>query len=295
MGEVQSGKFKEFTVLELTLIYQIPAKRLAFLTVLTFLTFSVSPIVMLKFILVAAPRTGSELLATCLRQHQNVILFGELFNDEEEERQRAFYIKKSFRSFGEQSRTFYRWGDDANDFLNKYIFVNHWAVGFKILYNQARNEPKAEKAWDYLIENEDIHVIHLIRRNLLASLVSLKTALLTDEWVQLKDSPTNPTSSPTFRLDPQHCESYFEQTLERYQWIKSAFSRHPIIEIEYERDLCHQFEKTRQDLQDFLKITRQPLEKLLVKQAKRKLHDTIINYHELKDYFQNTDYEVFFQ
>ncbi len=261
---------------------------------------------MMKFVLLAHSRSGSTLVAMALRQHRSIVMFGELFNDEEPERKRAFDFGASFRQarrigcLSQRSKiNYYTQSVDAAEFLQKEIFADHdWsedsAIGFKMLYEQARESVNAITAWDYLLQNKDIHIIHLQRNNLLESYLSLRLAHMTGEWTIPESTATGVDGLNRILLDPVACQTYFDQTMALREQIRKNFSTHPILDIEYERDICAHFDTTMQEIQRFLDIPEQDLPQLIKKQAQQKPWEQIANYQDLRLFFRFTSYREFF-
>jgi len=252
------------------------------------------------FILLGHGRTGSTLLVRSLTEHPNVRMFGELFHYDQPERERAFHALNKKFGPGRHETDFYREGEDGATFLREKVFYQRpWseilAVGYKMFYLHARGNPNVSTAWDYLINNKDIHVVHISRANLLECWVSLKIASITKEWHWQKGAPGPRTSLPSLELDPVECENYFNQTLVHRQWALERFKDHPAIEIEYEADVVGRFQETVYKLHDFLEIPRGPAEQILEKMAKRKPREQIVNFEEFKEHFRNTLYESFFE
>lgn len=261
---------------------------------------------MIKFILLGYGRTGSTLLSLALREHYHVRMYEEIFNEAEEERRRSLlagYRVCQTNGIGyqeEEGRSeFYRNGEDAARFVREEVFYERrcqepLAVGFKIFYNQARQDRNAKKVWNYLIENKDIRVIHLTRNNLLECLLSLEIAFRTNEWTSPEGATVKRAQLPPFRLDPKTCESYFHELFVSREWAKLSFREHKTLSLEYEKDLCHDFQSTMTRVQDFLGVPRWHTEQPLAKQAKRTPREQISNYTELKEHFHCTLFEEFF-
>src|SRR5882757_756143 len=122
-------------------------------------------------------------------------MFGELFNESERVRRKAYRSGLKGCQIAKQralSSTDYYRGGDAGKFLDQFVFYHHQrepvAVGFKIFYEHCREDADAQKAWSYLIADQGIRLIHLIRENLLESLLSLVIAESTNEWARLVGS-----------------------------------------------------------------------------------------------------------
>jgi Sulfotransferase family len=260
---------------------------------------------MVRFIVLGHARNGSTLLTTALGQHEQVRIFGELFNDEEEERRRAFRagcpLYRDGRLIDRQSEgraEFYRDGCDGATFLREEVLYQRYtddlfAVGFKIFYNQARTA-SAKSAWMYLRRTPSIRVIHLLRKNLLESLLSLRLAFLTGEWVRPRQAGTTVSQPPPIWLHPEETRAYFDEITAWRQWAIKFFRSHHMLEMEYASDLCSKFNETLQRAQEFLGIPFQPVTQLLEKQAQRSPADQISNYAELKTHFDDTPYGTFF-
>ena len=233
-----------------------------------------------KFIVLSHGRTGSILLSLALGKHPNVRMFLELFHDDEQERHRSFRADDKV----------YKDGEDGAKFLREAVFYDrYWrklkAVGFKIFYDQAHKDKYAE----------DIHIIHLIRRNLFESWVSYEVALRTDEWAVLKCEKPKSSPLPPFMIDAKKCGQLFKQVMAYRKWARETFHDHPFLEVEYEKNICGHFQAMMQDIQDFLGLPRAIADIPTEKQARLKPMDQVSNYEMLKDYFSHTDFKDFFQ
>jgi LPS sulfotransferase NodH len=252
---------------------------------------------MVRFVLLSQPRSGSTLVRMSLADHSCVEMFGEIFNDDE------LIRRKALRTGSRQRRLRgvvepYQEGDDGARFLRERIFAGvdegPAAVGFKLFHSQARGDPTAATAWDYLIAEEGIRVVHLVRGNLLDSYVSLQLALLTGTWLRPAGSPEPRRDVPPLELDPGACEEYFEEVSADFARAEHSFRHHLRLDIEYERDLCHDFEAALHRIQDFLEVPRVPPTRPLEKQARRPAREQIANYDALARYFRGSQHERFF-
>lgn len=252
---------------------------------------------MVRFILLAHGRCGSSLITESLARHPEVRVGGELFHCEEEPRRRAFRPLNGTESATHHESRHYRSGTNAARFLEHDVFHERpgiRAVGFKMFYVHARSNANEREAWNYLLTNNDIRVIHLIRTNMLESYISLRVASITGEWERPRDSSAPRVEAPTLELEPKVCEAHFNQELAWRQWGRESFRHHPFLEIEYDKDVCTRFQAVMNEIQDFLDIARLPASQLLEKQSRRSTREAIINFDELKNYFQHTLYEEFF-
>jgi LPS sulfotransferase NodH len=258
---------------------------------------------MTKFILLGHRRSGSTLALCGLLDHGNVYVSGELFNEDEKEREKSFGLglrhSKAARKQGITNARFYRDSEDAAEFIDKKVFFDHWwepvAVGFKLFYHQARDTPGSRLAWEYLKSHPEVRIIHLIRRNFLESLLSLRIAIQTDEWARLANTTRPRSTVPPFYLNPQDCSDYFLEIEQQKKDARNSFHSHHFLEVEYERDLCGDFEQTIYRIQDFLNVPRLRARKLVERQAQRKPSQQISNYSELKEYFRPSPHSDLFE
>jgi LPS sulfotransferase NodH len=264
---------------------------------------------MTRFILLGHARCGSTLLVCSLMKHPDIHLFGELFNTFEEERQRSFRSGVRLWQAAPANRggaaapdpnDFYRYGDDGVAFLRRNVFYEHarapLAIGFKLFYQQARSTPGARRVWRYLSEHQEIRVVHLVRRNLLESLLSLRVALATDEWTLPRgQAPTSPALL-RLRLEAEECEHYFVRIERQRERARRRFRGHAMMEVEYERDLCGRFEEMVREVERFLGVPEggSPSLPELEKQGVGELSERISNYEELRRHFRRSPYSYLF-
>ena len=262
---------------------------------------------MVKFMLLGHARSGSTLLVCGLMQHPGIHLFGEIFNNLEEERKSAFRaglvnhdLVRPHKAAGALDvEGFYREGADAAEFLAKRVFYKHArdsvAVGFKLFYHQARATPGARRAWRYLAHQPDLRVVELVRRDLLASLLSLHLAFRTGEWMRPRGAAAPSEEPEPMQLTPAECEDYFAEVARRRRWARRHFAGHPVLEVEYERDVCGNFEETVYRIQEFVGVPRRRARRLLEKQARWSPRELIGNYAELHEHFRRTPYAYLFE
>ena len=258
---------------------------------------------MVESVLVGPMRSGTTLIYCDLLSHGNVYMFGELFNEHEADRQigfqRGLLNNNAEHKRGIGASQYYQGGNGGN-FLTKMVYYYRWweptAVGFKLLYHQAQDSDDERAVWKYLIAEKDIRVIHLIREDLLAGLVSLKTAEQTNEWARPKNaSPESRRICPeSLSLSPEECEQYFEHILERRSWLRQCFSDDRRMELGYETDLCADFQQTMNKIYEFIEVPGKDAEQALEKQAVLTPAARIGNYQELEDYFRHTKYAGLF-
>lgn len=243
-----------------------------------------------RFLILSSARSGSTFLVGLLRSHPQVRCEGEIFHDQHPDKIFWAEMQKSETS---QEMLDLRDSDPAA-FLDKYIYQPDGeqvsATGFKIFYYHAVREDWAP-VWSALQADKDLRVIHLIRRNQLARVLSDKIANQTNQWFSLEENSESPDL--TVHLDPDRCKKEFERAARDHAKFADAFAGHPMLELSYE-DLAADLGKASELITGFLSIESRDLCTGLKKQNRRPAGDVIENYGELADYFKGTAWARFF-
>jgi LPS sulfotransferase NodH len=238
-----------------------------------------------RFVILARSRTGSNLLRSLLNEHSQAKVYSELFRSETD-------IDWGFPDVHSQAAlTLYQ--KDPVAFLNKRIFGKNprsiKAVGFKLFYYHAGFD-KGKQLWDYLVSEKDIKIIHLKRKNILATHLSRKKADITDAWANITGKPDEEVQ---FTLDYEECLQDFIRTRSWEQEFDQLFSHHPLLEVVYE-ELSNSYTGEIKRVQQFLGLPEEQVAPKTHKQGFLPLSEAIYNYQELKDRFSGTPWEEFF-
>jgi len=260
----------------------------------------------LKFVILGSARSGSTLLATAVRAHPAAAVFGELMN------------RSSQDAIMEVTALWpdcpYRHGSHAGELLSRWLFnpVRHAphvrASGFKLFYDQAREDEASFSIWSALLGDRTVHILHVIRENLLQALTSLRTALKTDEWAVFRghdgtytssgkygSRPYRVSSSPVrFKVSTSEAEWFFKTVAVEREWVRNAFQSHPYLELCYDR-LSVAFEDSMAGVFRFLRLPEHSSSAELVKQSRFTPRDQIENYEELREYFRRSVFAHYFQ
>jgi len=239
-----------------------------------------------KFVIIGCGRSGTNLLRSLLNSHSKIIAFGEIFR-------RYGEIGWSMPGYNKTPGELSLISSDPVQFLDKYVFrrypIQVSAVAFKLFYYHAQND-EWRPIWSYLQNNKNIHIIHLRRKNMLATRLSKEFAFRTNLWEKRNDTVLD---NPQIELDYQRLIEAFEKTREFEQRTDLAFNKHKKICITYE-DLCDNNELIIKQVLDFLGLEYESTKTNLCKQNKKKLSDSISNYHALKDKFRGTSWSEYF-
>jgi len=246
-----------------------------------------------KFIILGKGRTGSNMLASALRSHTQIVAYGELFNNADHHRilwEHPEYIP--YRPL-DRARKFRE--RDPRKFVEKFVFRRYplhvAAVGFKLFYYHAQ-EKSWESLWPLLRGMSGLKVIHITRKNMLRSLLSLKIAFTTREWSRRANGGAV-VASP-IELEYAECLNTFQKTREWEEKYDIYFDKHNKINVIYE-DLVKNYSMEMKRIQDFLGVKYELLHPSTSKQNNQALSKAISNYWDLKERFENSPWTEFFE
>jgi hypothetical protein len=156
------------------------------------------------------------------------------------------------------------------------------AVGFKLFYYHLTPDE-----WKSFVDDHELVVIHLLRRNRLRTLVSLDIASSTSRWTE--SHHRKPT---TIRMDPNTIISRIEEIESMEQKARTDLASHPYIELFYE-DMIRDPEEESDRALRLLGIdgSIDPQKIGLIKQNPMPLSDTVENYDDLIRALSGTRHE----
>lgn len=240
-----------------------------------------------RFIILGRSRTGSNFLRGLLASRADVIVLGEILKNPEN-------IEWGLNGFPQARNAAAVYREDPAAFLSDHVFrslptsVN--ALGFKLFYYHSRQDDR-KSAWHHLKLDKSIRVIHIKRNNILHTFLSWTRANENGRWVARAkpDSESEPVT-----LTYEDCLHEFESTRKWEQEADEFFSDHSLLSINYE-DLAADYQKTMVRIQKFLGIPYAQVKPQTYKQSRLPLDQAITNFHELKDRFQGSTWEEFFE
>jgi LPS sulfotransferase NodH len=245
-----------------------------------------------RFVVLARPRTGSNLIQGLLMAHPAIVAFGEIFHDPGEGAWRKWPYRFHPRGFRRRLR---------REMLERPVahletrFFRPMpgpirAVGFRLFYDQARGG-QVPDLWAHLASQSELHVIHLKRRNVLRTHLSQVVARRTGLW--LRRSSGRQAHAPV-KLSVEECRRVFSQTRAQEEEMDSFFRQQPRLEVTYEALVSDRQRQTRR-LFDFLSVPSVDVAPTTRKQAYLDLRDAIANYDELRESFAGTPWSGFFE
>lgn len=232
-----------------------------------------------QFVIVSSGRSGSNLLLSLLSSHPRVKHCGEYYTDNRMKRE-DFSGRDLLAEFHEQ--------------MNRKGFEK--AVGCKFLYYQLEaayaekfRVPALKRVQEFVLTNKDLKIVHLTRRNLLRTVVSMLVAARTGVYRahDQKDLPENASVT----ISPEDCIQRMQEIRDCEIRARQWFSGHQILEMTYE-DLVHDQDQETSRLLRFLNVDEMALAGRMVRQS-RSLKDSVANYADLVQTMTGTKYESF--
>ena len=233
-----------------------------------------------RFVILAAPRTGSNLLCTLLNSHPEVLCHHELFNPN------GIFYALEYRDGSMDLGSMEARDREPLAFLQRVWEhpLGASCVGFKMTRGQNDAVMRA------LIGDPGVLKILLYRRNRLKTFVSEQLARQTDQWeVYARDQLV--TGAPRLHIDVESFRAHCDLNERFYQDIEHALrsGRQRWIEVAYENLLAGS-EHVR--LLEFLGVgdTRARLTQSSIKQSDTDLRSHIENYRELELALEDSEY-----
>ncbi len=259
------------------------------------------------------------MLAQALNSSPKITCFGDVFNAQADSIQVFVGSDDKFsgRVLSMRSRHPVR-------FLEEHIYHPYpqevGAAGFKFHYDQFWGYPGLLRR---LVDDRELHVLHLRRQNLLRTLVSLKIARETDVFLQ--DARPRITLSRLLRVTrrPSRAAAWLRRRLRPPKALRKdsrprvtvsadelfdfavrttmvadkhdeLFGEHPKFPVLYE-DMVDRRQEVFSQVQSFLGVEPAPLTITLRRQNPEPLRALIENYDELYEAFKHTSAAAFFE
>lgn len=244
----------------------------------------------IQFIILCAARTGSTMLRHMLNSHPSICCHGEVMAGNIQslvglDNRERFPLTVKF----EKLRL-----DNPVIFMQEYVMFggDMAAVGFKIKYEELVL-PEFATIRNALLQNRQIRIIHLLRKNRLNRAISKFTATNIYGIYNISD-PAHRPQIEAFILPPDECEEDFITTEFREIEFRKAFSQHSLLEVYYE-DLVDPTANAVRQVQDFLGVQPAPLTASTIKINPEQAHDLLKNFVELKRYFTGSRWAMWFK
>lgn len=242
---------------------------------------------MKKFIVAGIQRTGTTFIRTCIDSHPAVRCVGEAFKVKNA-RGKAYGGEHGYASYLDESRM--RWlrhyvarKGMISEYLDSlYALPGYEAVGFKLMYSHAKRFPCIVP---YMLEN-NVSVVHVERKNVLKTLVSVITAR-----ARGAHHSTKKVGVTQIELDATN----LVQRLARIQadgqrWTEVFEGKVPYIKVTYE-DFVADRDAESAKVQAFLEVAPHPLESALRKLNPDDLSKIITNFDAVRAQLEGSEFE----
>ncbi len=243
------------------------------------------------FMITCAARTGSTMLVNLLQSHGDLLCHMEIFNPARVEAFSGTLRERLAAEEGLEARLRELRKYEPEQFLYKFAFdaQGRKGVGFKFKYEELLL-PAFARARAVLLQDTDIKIIHLRRRNLLERYLSWWIVNNVTHVTMIREGETRPVVPPV-RLDPAACRADLERVGRLGNFVGGMFRHHQVLDIYYEDLIGAESEKHHKRLLDFLELPRRPLHTVLGKLAEAPLQERIENFSEIRRALAGTPYE----
>src|SRR5258708_26456782 len=167
-----------------------------------------------RFVILNAPRTGSNYLCTLLNSHPEILCQHEIFNPH------VVGVARHLQNSDFHLGTIEEREKDPVQFLGRVWqhSLGHPFVGFKLCWKQN------ETIFHNILADPGIRKIVLKRKNRIKSFVSLLLARQTGEWV-IYDDAAAPAVRPKVHVDPAELSSHIAINDAYYSEIEAALQK----------------------------------------------------------------------
>jgi len=231
-----------------------------------------------RFVILAAPRTGSNLLCSLLNSHPQILCHHEVFNP------RGIFYALDRRDGSMALATRDERDRQPFEFLDRLWKASDDAryVGFKMTSGQH------EGIMQQMLSDSSVQKIVLHRANRVRTYVSQLIAEQTDQW-EVYDEAELVRDVPRLRIDVKALRAHAESNASFYSNLEATLrsSRQSWLEVLYQ-DLLSR--RTHARLLSFLGATPAALAARSVQQNRIDLRVLVDNFEELAAALEETDY-----
>jgi LPS sulfotransferase NodH len=248
----------------------------------------------IKFVLLTTQRSGATFFLKYLSSHPEIAcrhqaVFTQInkFKYLSFDRPSSFYYQYRSKSINNKFSHWFLRKKLICNFLNDYIqslTQNAKAVGFKVSYKHIEKYPMVEN-W---IRYNKAKIIHLIRSNILKTILSLETAKKRKMFHSSEE-----VENIKVYLSPNKLKRKLKRRTKQIDKFQKAFRNDNYIEIFYESLLSNRDYETLKVLK-FLDVNNSILkEPDIVKMNPDTIEHIIKNYDEITQHLKNTIYEKY--
>ncbi len=220
------------------------------------------------FVVLTRSRTGSTLLVTTLDSHPEIRCGEELFQ-----------LLRRLDAGTRLNRTFSPQAPGVS------------ARGFKIFYYHPLDSEV--DVFALLRDVPNLKVIHLVREDVLATIISSKVAEATDQWRATNNTGVTTSSPAAIDIAADVLQAEFEATESMIARGCQNLSGFDWLDVTYEAFTSDSATELAR-IQDFLGVAQMPMRSPLRQQRRSTKRDQLANYDELATTFAGTPWGRFF-
>lgn len=251
---------------------------------------------MVKFVVLTTQRSGATFFIKCLDsypqiacRHQTVFTQDSKFKFFSFDRPSSFYYQYRTSSLKRRLRHILQRKQLVYDCLNDYLHTlpsDSKVIGLKVSYNHIGKYP-AIVAW---IKEHNVRIIHLIRNNILKTIISLETAQKRRQF-----HSTQKVKPVQVCLRPGKLKRNLARRERLIKQYRAMFTDQPYLEVSYEAFVADRKAELQRVLQFFeVEVDRSvSLEADLVKLNPDSIEDIIENYEQIAQVLQGTSFEKY--
>ena len=236
---------------------------------------------LMPFMIISAPRSGSNLLCGLINSHPEILCFYEMFHNKAIHYGPNNYEKYDFGTMTDRN-------SDPVAFLSKIYSLSHGykAVGIKMFNNHNNIVLRA------MITNRKIKKIVLRRKAALHSYTSLMIARMNNDYILLQGKA--PEKQNRIDIDVESFKTYVGNMDYFYNKTKKLIGSQLFIDLDY-TDIVKETEQYNKII-SFIGVDNHfSLKAITKKQNVSGLQDKIRNYDEVAQSLTNTKYEKYLQ
>jgi hypothetical protein len=241
-----------------------------------------------RFVISCSARTGSTMLVHLLRSRGDLLVHGEVF------------LKSGVGALQGNHRRRMVESPEYSDYLNAVmiqepkVFIKQvlfdagtaLAVGFKFKTDES-SDPFWKRQFDVVLEDKEIVILNLRRRNLLAQFASYFAVNELGMPTMIKNTLERP-SLKEFVIQESDLQVFCESVLSRERASSLHFKNHKVVELWYE-DIIDATHESLVTLQKSLGLTPKPLNYETVQNIPD-LKSVVSNYQEINEWYLSTEY-----
>ena len=232
-----------------------------------------------KFMISCPARSGSSMLCTLIHSHPQAICHHEVFAFDGQPTVMGSYARKR-RDDPEFERRMRTYRDERPEaFLYDIVFnpQGRRCVGFKFKTDEAL-QPAYRGILDLIVNDRDIKIVHLVRRNVLDQYISHRVVEQTGKTF-VREGSEKPEPQP-FKIDTGHLIAYVRDVRERQQSAFDVYREHRGLVVHYE-DIVTPESGALFELQTFLELDHRQLSTTMMKII-RNSNDLVLNLGDVR-------------